>query len=149
MLGFKGNLKWTQADDALEIEVPPQKPCDYAVTFKIVGARPAGVAAMRSARATMAPAPPAISASSRPLQVVGNVLPGKRPNLPRMGRGTDPCGIRRSHGSGGESRAGRRWRLEGKGAACGAKSKRSEGMYDVYCTVLGSPKWSIGLCLYG
>ena len=38
VLGFKGNLKWTQADDALEIEVPPQKPCDYAVTFKIVGA---------------------------------------------------------------------------------------------------------------
>jgi len=38
LLGFKGNLKWTQADDALRIEVPPQKPCDYAVTFKITGA---------------------------------------------------------------------------------------------------------------
>ena len=38
MLGIKGNLKWTQADDALRIEVPPQKPCDYAVTFKITGA---------------------------------------------------------------------------------------------------------------
>ncbi|MGD0775702.1 MAG: alpha-L-fucosidase C-terminal domain-containing protein [Candidatus Solibacter sp.] len=38
LLGFKGNLKWTQADDGLRIEVPPQKPCDYAVTFKITGA---------------------------------------------------------------------------------------------------------------
>ena len=38
LLGFKGNLKWTQADDALRIEVPPRKPCDYAVTFKITGA---------------------------------------------------------------------------------------------------------------
>ena len=38
MLGFKGNLKWTQADDALRIEAPSLKPCDYAVTFKITGA---------------------------------------------------------------------------------------------------------------
>jgi alpha-L-fucosidase len=38
LLGFKGNLKWTQADDALRIEAPPLKPCDYAVTFKITGA---------------------------------------------------------------------------------------------------------------
>ena len=38
LLGSKGNLKWTQADDALRIELPPRKPCDYAVTFKITGA---------------------------------------------------------------------------------------------------------------
>ena len=38
LLGFRGNLKWTQADDALHIEVPAVKPCDYAVTFKITGA---------------------------------------------------------------------------------------------------------------
>ena len=38
MLGFKGNLKWTQAADALRVELPPRKPCDYAVTFKITGA---------------------------------------------------------------------------------------------------------------
>ena len=38
LLGIKGNLKWTQADDALRIEAPPQKPCDYAVAFKITGA---------------------------------------------------------------------------------------------------------------
>jgi len=37
LLGFKGNLKWTQAGDALRIEAPPQKPCDYAVAFKITG----------------------------------------------------------------------------------------------------------------
>ena len=38
LLGFKGNLKWTQADDALRIEASPQKLCDYAVAFKITGA---------------------------------------------------------------------------------------------------------------
>jgi len=38
LVGIKANLKWTQADDALRIEVPPQKPCDYPVTFKITGA---------------------------------------------------------------------------------------------------------------
>ena len=38
LLGFKGNLKWTQADDALRIEVPAQKPFDDAVAFKITGA---------------------------------------------------------------------------------------------------------------
>jgi alpha-L-fucosidase len=38
MLGFKGNLKWTQAADVLRIELPPRKPCDYAVTFKLPGA---------------------------------------------------------------------------------------------------------------
>jgi alpha-L-fucosidase len=38
LLGIKGNLKWMQPDDALRIELPPQKPCDYAVTFKITGA---------------------------------------------------------------------------------------------------------------
>ena len=26
LLGFKGNLKWTQAADALRIELPPRKP---------------------------------------------------------------------------------------------------------------------------
>jgi alpha-L-fucosidase len=35
LLGFKVKLKWTQDDEALRIEAPPQKPCDYAVTFKI------------------------------------------------------------------------------------------------------------------
>jgi hypothetical protein len=38
LLGFKRDLKWTQADDALRSEVAPRKPCDYAVTFKITGA---------------------------------------------------------------------------------------------------------------
>ncbi|SPE38685.1 Glycoside hydrolase, family 29 (Alpha-L-fucosidase) (fragment) [Candidatus Sulfopaludibacter sp. SbA6] len=38
LLGFKGRLEWVQGDDALRIQVPAEKPCDYAATFKIVGA---------------------------------------------------------------------------------------------------------------
>lgn len=36
--GFKGRLNWVQAEDALRIQAPAERPCDYAVTFKIVGA---------------------------------------------------------------------------------------------------------------
>jgi len=35
MLGVDMDLKWSLDDNGLHIEVPDQKPCDYAVTFKI------------------------------------------------------------------------------------------------------------------
>lgn len=35
MLGIEQELDWTLDDNALHIEVPKKKPCDYAVTFKI------------------------------------------------------------------------------------------------------------------
>ena len=35
MLGVDKVLKWLVDDDGLHIDVPDQKPCDYAVTFKI------------------------------------------------------------------------------------------------------------------
>jgi alpha-L-fucosidase len=35
MLGHKGKLKWTQDAAALKVELPEEKPSDYAVTFKI------------------------------------------------------------------------------------------------------------------
>lgn len=38
MLGLKGPVKWTQTESGLKVEPPPQKPCDYAVALKIVGA---------------------------------------------------------------------------------------------------------------
>ena len=38
LLGHKGKVKFTQDETALKIELPPEKPSDYAVTFKIVGA---------------------------------------------------------------------------------------------------------------
>ena len=35
MLGVNQELRWTLDDDGLHIEVPDNKPCDHAVTFKI------------------------------------------------------------------------------------------------------------------
>jgi alpha-L-fucosidase len=35
LLGHKGKLKWTQDAAALKVELPAEKPSDYAVTFKI------------------------------------------------------------------------------------------------------------------
>jgi alpha-L-fucosidase len=35
LLGHKGKLKWTQDATALKVELPTEKPSDYAVTFKI------------------------------------------------------------------------------------------------------------------
>jgi hypothetical protein len=36
LLGHKGKVDWKQDESALSVEMPPQKPCDYAVTLKIV-----------------------------------------------------------------------------------------------------------------
>jgi hypothetical protein len=38
LLGHKGDLKFTQNETALAVELPNEKPCDYAVTLKIEGA---------------------------------------------------------------------------------------------------------------
>jgi alpha-L-fucosidase len=38
MLGFKGKLKWTQGADGLKVEMPPARPCDYAIALKITSA---------------------------------------------------------------------------------------------------------------
>lgn len=38
LLGHKGKVKWTQAGDGLKIELPQEKPSDYAVTFKVIEA---------------------------------------------------------------------------------------------------------------
>jgi alpha-L-fucosidase len=38
LLGHKGKVKFTQDASALKVEFPPEKPSDYAVTLKIVGA---------------------------------------------------------------------------------------------------------------
>jgi alpha-L-fucosidase len=38
LLGHHGKLKWTRDEAALRIELPPQKPCDHAVAFRISGA---------------------------------------------------------------------------------------------------------------
>jgi alpha-L-fucosidase len=35
LLGTPALLKWAQTADALEIELPPAKPCDYAYALKI------------------------------------------------------------------------------------------------------------------
>jgi alpha-L-fucosidase len=35
LLGHKGKLKWTQDAAALKVELPEEKPSDYAVAFKI------------------------------------------------------------------------------------------------------------------
>jgi alpha-L-fucosidase len=37
LLGYAGPLKWTHDASGLTIQLPAQKPCDYAVAFKIVG----------------------------------------------------------------------------------------------------------------
>lgn len=38
LLGFNGKLKWTQDERGLKMQVPPEKPSKYALTFKITGA---------------------------------------------------------------------------------------------------------------
>ena len=38
LLGFRGKLKWKQGETGLTIELPAERPCDHAVTFKIEGA---------------------------------------------------------------------------------------------------------------
>ncbi len=38
LLGSGENLSWSQGDDGLRVRVPRQKPCDYAVAFRISGA---------------------------------------------------------------------------------------------------------------
>lgn len=37
LLGHPGNLKFTQDENGLKIELPAEKPCDYACSFKITG----------------------------------------------------------------------------------------------------------------
>jgi alpha-L-fucosidase len=38
LLGFKGKLKWSQSDSALNVELPESKPSDHAITLKVEGA---------------------------------------------------------------------------------------------------------------
>jgi hypothetical protein len=38
LLGFKGKVKWTQDEKGLTAQMPERKPCDHAVTLKIIGA---------------------------------------------------------------------------------------------------------------
>ncbi len=38
LLGYSGVLKWTHDTNGLTIQLPDQKPCDYAVAFKVTGA---------------------------------------------------------------------------------------------------------------
>jgi alpha-L-fucosidase len=38
LLGHKGKVQFTQDEAALKIQLPPEKPGDYAVTLKITGA---------------------------------------------------------------------------------------------------------------
>jgi alpha-L-fucosidase len=37
LLGYRGELKWTHDNNGLTIQLPAQKPCDYAVAFKVTG----------------------------------------------------------------------------------------------------------------
>jgi alpha-L-fucosidase len=38
LLGFKGKLRWTQEAEGLKVQMPPAKPCDYAITLKVTSA---------------------------------------------------------------------------------------------------------------
>ncbi len=38
LLGHKGNIKFAQSETGLSIELPHEKPCDYAIAFKVEGA---------------------------------------------------------------------------------------------------------------
>jgi alpha-L-fucosidase len=38
LLGHKGKLKFTQDETALTVDLPDQKPCDFALTFKVATA---------------------------------------------------------------------------------------------------------------
>jgi alpha-L-fucosidase len=35
MLGHKGKLKWVQGNTELTVDMPPEKPCEHAVTLKV------------------------------------------------------------------------------------------------------------------
>jgi alpha-L-fucosidase len=35
LLGFKGNLQWSQDETALKVAMPPTRPCDHAVALRI------------------------------------------------------------------------------------------------------------------
>jgi alpha-L-fucosidase len=36
LLGFRGKVEWTQDEQGLTVMMPKEKPCDYAITLKIV-----------------------------------------------------------------------------------------------------------------
>ena len=38
LLGFDGKLDWSQDNTGLKVMMPAQKPCDYAIVFKVIGA---------------------------------------------------------------------------------------------------------------
>jgi hypothetical protein len=38
LLGFGGKLQWRQEASGLHVEMPPQKPSEYAIALKISGA---------------------------------------------------------------------------------------------------------------
>jgi len=38
LLGFDGKLDWSQDGSGLKVTMPAQKPCDYAIVFKVTGA---------------------------------------------------------------------------------------------------------------
>jgi alpha-L-fucosidase len=38
MLGHRGKLKFTQDEKSLRVQMPPEKPSDYAIALRIVGA---------------------------------------------------------------------------------------------------------------
>jgi alpha-L-fucosidase len=38
LLGYDGKLDWTQDGSGLKVMTPAQKPCDYAIVFKVTGA---------------------------------------------------------------------------------------------------------------
>jgi len=38
LLGHKGKVTFTQDEGALKVQMPPEKPSDFAITLKIVGA---------------------------------------------------------------------------------------------------------------
>jgi alpha-L-fucosidase len=37
LLGHAGQVQWTQGDSGLTVQVPAEKPCEYAVCFRVIG----------------------------------------------------------------------------------------------------------------
>jgi alpha-L-fucosidase len=37
LLGHAGDVRWTETAEGLQVELPPQKPCDYALALKLTG----------------------------------------------------------------------------------------------------------------
>jgi alpha-L-fucosidase len=35
LLGYRGKLQWTQQSAGLNVQLPAEKPCDHAVTFRV------------------------------------------------------------------------------------------------------------------